>query len=179
MAQARNDREVQALFQPLIKKAVEYVVEQIMAENRELIEKMVYEAYDPEEYERTGEFAEAWTIDTKILQNVTEGQFKYDPRLLTVDGKQHGSIIDGRPMTQYLAEVIYSGLSGDIYQSGYAKYDARFKGQAWTKARNVWAALLKWLGTEKLGKLFKEGMRRQGVSLKSHHRAIRLIKDKR
>ena len=170
--QARNDAEVEAMLMPFVKNAVDYVVQKIWNENRELVRKLVYDAYQPEEYERTGEFQEAWDTDVKSKQNVVEGQFNYDPRLLTVDGEHHGSIIDGQPMTTYLAEIIYEGMSGAIYQSGYAKDTPRFKGEAWTKKRNVWKALLKWLGKRKLAQLFEEGMRLQGLEFKRHNIGI-------
>lgn len=172
MAQLRNDAEVQAAFMPLIKKAVDYVVQKLWNENRELVRKIVYDAYQPEQYERTGEFKEAWDTSVKSTQNVVEGQFNYDPRLLTVDGEHHGSIIDGQPMTTYLAEVIYEGLSGDIYQGGYARNSPAFKGEAWAQKRDVWTALNKWFTKTKLRELFEEGMRAQGLNVQRHNVAI-------
>lgn len=172
MAQLRNDAEVQAAFMPLIKKAVDYVVQKLWNENRELVRKIVYDAYQPEQYERTGEFKEAWDTSVKSTQNVVEGQFNYDPRLLTVDGEHHGSIIDGQPMTTYLAEVIYEGLSGDIYQGGYARNNPAFKSEAWAQKRDVWTALNKWFTKTKLRELFEEGMRAQGLEVQRHNVAI-------
>ena len=157
---------------PALKNTVDYIVQKIWNENRELVRVIVYEAYQPEQYERTGEFQEAWATDVKSKGNYVEGEFKYDPRLLTVDGEHHGSIIDGQPMTTYLADVIYDGLSGAIYQSGYAKNSPAFKGQAWTRKRDVWDALLKRVGRKKIKQLFEEGMRRQGITVKSHNVAI-------
>lgn len=181
MAQsARNDDELNAMIMPLLKNAVDYVVQKIWNENRELVRHIVYEGYIPEEYERTGEFKEAWDTGVKTVQNLVEGTFKFDPRLLTVNEEHHGSIIDGQPMTTYLAEVIYEGLSGAIYQSGYAKKSPRFKGQAWTKKRDVWNALIKWLGKDNMRKLFEEGMRKQGITFQRRRVGIEMtnIKDK-
>nr|DAH32564.1 MAG TPA: hypothetical protein [Caudoviricetes sp.]DAM99661.1 MAG TPA: hypothetical protein [Caudoviricetes sp.] len=176
MAQsARNDAELDRIFMPLLKNAVDYVVQKIWNENRELVRQIVYESYTPEEYSRTGEFKQAWDTDVKTVQNVVEGTFKFDPRLLTVNGEHHGSIIDGQPMTTYLAEVIYEGLSGAIYQSGYAKNAPRFKGQAWTKKRDVWTALIKWLGKDNMRKLFEEGMRKQGITFQRRQAGIGMV----
>ena len=97
--QAKNDAQLEALFMPLLRNAADYIVQKIWNENRELIRKIIYDAYHPEQYQRTGEFKEAWDTSIKTLRNTVEGQFNYDPRLLTVDGEHHGSIIDGQPMT--------------------------------------------------------------------------------
>lgn len=172
MAQLRNDAQVQATFVPLIKNAVDYVIQKLWNENRELVRKLVYDAYQPEQYQRTGEFKEAWDTDVKSKQNLVEGKFAYDPRLLTVDGEHHGSIIDGQPMTTYLAEVIYEGLAGDIYQGGYAKDNPAFAGEAWAKKRDVWTALNKWFTKTKLRELFEEGMRQQGLTVQRHNVGI-------
>lgn len=177
---ARNDDELKAMIMPLLKNTVDYVVQKIWNENRELVRHIVYEGYSPEEYERTGEFKEAWDTEVKTVQTSVEGTFKFDPRLLTVNEEQHGSIVDGQPMTTYLAEVIYEGLSGAIYQPGYAKRSPRFRGQAWTKKRDVWRALIKWLGKDKMRKLFEEGMYKQGITFQRRRIGVEMIniKDK-
>ncbi len=173
--QIKNNAELNAILMPVLKNVVDYVVQKIWNENRELVRTIVYEAYYPEQYERTGEFKEAWDTQVKSTGNYVEGKFEYDPRLLTVDGEHHGSIIDGQPMTTYLAEVIYEGLSGAIYQSGHARNSARFKDQAWTKKRNVWKALLKRLQKENFKRIFEEGLRQQGVNYKRNHVALKVV----
>ena len=170
--QAKNDAQLEALFMPLLRNAADYIVQKIWNENRELIRKIVYDAYHPEQYQRTGEFKEAWDTSVKTLRNTVEGRFNYDPRLLTVDGEHHGSIINGQPMTTYLAEVIYEGLAGDIYHGGYARDNPAFSGEAWARKRDVWAALNKWFTKTKLRELFEESMRAQGVNVQRHNVAI-------
>ena len=169
-----NDAQLQAAIIADMKNVVDYVVQKIWNDNRELIRQIIYEGYQPEVYERTGEFKEAWDTDVKTLHNYVQGEFKYDPRLLTVneDNGQHSSLVDGTPMTEYLAEVIYDGLSGAIYEPGYAKNSSRFKGQPWANKRDVWSALLKWFNKTKLRQLFEEGMRQQGVNFIRHNVAI-------
>ena len=161
-----NDAQLQAAIIVDMKNVVDYVVQKIWNDNRELIRQIIYEGYQPEVYERTGEFKEAWDTDVKTLHNYVQGEFKYDPRLLTVneDNGQHSSLVDGTPMTEYLAEVIYEGLSGAIYEPGYAKNSGYFKGQAWTKKRDVWDALNDKLGKKTLRQYFEEGMRKQGIA---------------
>ena len=171
-----NDAQLQAAIIADMKNVVDYVVQKIWNDNRELIRQIIYEGYQPEVYERTGEFKEAWDTDVKTLHNYVQGEFKYDPRLLTVneDNGQHSSLVDGTAMTEYLAEVIYEGLSGAIYEPGYAKNSSRFKGQPWANKRDVWSALLKWFNKTKLRQLFEEGMRQQGVNFIRHNVAIKV-----
>lgn len=171
-----NNNALQAAVVADLKNVVDYVVQKLWEENQELVQRIVYDGYQPEEYERTDEFKEAWDTDVKTLHNAVQGEFKYDSRFLTVtDNGQHSSLVDGTPMTEYLAEVIYDGLSGTIYEPGYAKNSARFAGQAWANKRDVWSALLKWFNKAKLKQLFEEGMRQQGMSFIKHNVAIKVI----
>ena len=169
-----NNNALQAAVVADLKNVVDYVVQKLWEENRDLVQKIVYDGYQPEEYERTNEFKEAWNTEVKTLNNFVQGEFKYDSRRLTVDADngQHSSLVDGTPMTEYLAEVIYDGLSGAIYEPGYAKNSSRFKGQSWANKRDVWSALLKWFNKTKLKQLFEEGMRREGINFKRHNVAI-------
>ena len=171
-----NNNALQAAVVADLKNVVDYVVQKLWEENRDLVQKIVYDGYQPEEYERTDEFKEAWNTEVKTLNNFVQGEFKYDSRLLTVDtdNGQHSSLVDGTPMTEYLAEVIYDGLSGAIYEPGYAKNSSRFKGQPWANKRDVWSALLKWFNKTKLRQLFEEGMRRQGINFIRHNVAIKV-----
>ena len=171
-----NNNALQAAVVADLKNVVDYVVQKLWEENRDLVQKIVYDGYQPEEYERTNEFKEAWNTDVKTLNSFIQGEFKYDSRLLTVDADngQHSSLVDGAPMTEYLAEVIYDGLSGAIYEPGYAKNSSRFKGQPWANKRDVWSALLKWFNKTKLRQLFEEGMRQQGVNFIRHNVAIKV-----
>ena len=171
-----NNNALQAAVVADLKNVVDYVVQKLWEENRDLVQKIVYDGYQPEEYERTNEFKEAWNTEVKTLNNFVQGEFKYDSRLLTVDtdNGQHSSLVDGTPMTEYLAEVIYDGLSGAIYEPGYAKNSSRFKGQPWANKRDVWSALLKWFNKTKLRQLFEEGMRQQRMNFIRHNVAIKV-----
>lgn len=174
---ARNDSQLLAMIMPDFKKVVKYMVDTMLAENRLLIEDMVYRAYDPEEYERTGQFKEAWTTDSHVTSNVATGELKYDPDKLTSFGNHHASIIDGQPMDEYLAAVIYEGMSGAIYHQGYAKYSDQFKGQAWAKSRNVWNALLNYFGEQRFRRYFEKAMSHYGINYKRQASKIFFVKD--
>lgn len=188
--QARSDKQLQdALMLPL-KNAVDYVVQKIWNENRDMIRHIIYQGYQPTEYHRTGEFRNAWSTDVKTVSNVIQGEFKYDPRLLTINESmgQHASLNRAndfisdkasgnyQAVTKYLAEIIYEGLSGAIYEQGYASESDRFAGQPWTEKRNVWEQLEKWLGKNKLRQLFEEGMKREGLQYNRHVSGIKMTK---
>ena len=64
-----NDAQLQAAIIADMKNVVDYVVQKIWNDNRELIRQIIYERYQPEVYERTGEFKEAWDTDVKTLHN--------------------------------------------------------------------------------------------------------------
>ena len=165
--QARNNQELENMLMPALEKAIDYVVQKIWNDNRELIRTIVYESYQPEEYERTGEFKEAWDTDVKRLGNFVRGEMKYDPRELTVNYNkwQHGSAYLQQPMTTYLAEVIYQGLSGNLFGEG-----------PWTKKRDVWAALNREIGIRKIKQYFEEGMRRNGLDFRGHTASVKVTK---
>ena len=176
MAQARNDAQLKAMLLPKIKIAVDYLVQKIWKENQEIVKQVVYEAYSPKEYERSGQFKQAWETDVKTAGSVVEGQFKYDPRLLDVvpEKGQHSSIAyntEGDPMTTYLAEIIYQGLAGDFTgEYKYASQNPRFAGEAWTKKRDAWKQLQDRLDRTLLKKWMMEGFNKAGLSVQSHNK---------
>lgn len=164
---AKNNQELENILMPALEKAIDYVVQKIWNDNRELIRTIVYESYQPEEYERTGEFKEAWGTDVKRLGNFVHGEMKYDPRELTVNYSkwQHGSEYLQQPMTTYLAEIIYQGLSGDLFGEG-----------TWIKKRDVWEALNKKIGIRKIKQYFEEGMRKNGLNFRGHTASVQVTK---
>lgn len=165
--QARNEQELLNLIMPDLKKAMDYTIQKIWNDNRELIRTIVYESYQPEAYQRTGEFKEAWVTDTKAFRNVVKSELKFDPRLLEVnyDKWQHGSKVLEEPMTTYLAEVIYQGKSGDFFGEG-----------PWRRKRDVWEELNKRLGKRKLEKYFEEGMTKYGIPFRRRKSVLEVKK---
>lgn len=181
----RNENELRALIIPALKQATDYVVQKIWNENRSLIEEIVYNAQgqgyygkasaytqNPEldkSYNRTGQFKEAWETDVKTLGDYVEGEFKYDPRTLEVNYSewQHGSDYLKEPMTTYLADIIYNGTAGHIFGEGY-----------WTKKRDAWAALDKWLTNRRFRQIFEEGMTKAGIPWKKNKGAVMVEKNK-
>ena len=68
-AQARNNKEVLAMLHSPIAKAINYVIDKIYDENIGAIHDIVYMAYSPEEYERTGDFYRAGGAGTTKVVN--------------------------------------------------------------------------------------------------------------
>lgn len=181
----RNEVELQSIFIPKLKDAVDYVVQKIWNENRSLIEQLVYEAQGQgyynsasaytvnpsidKEYKRTGEFKEAWDTNVKTMGKYVEGEFKYDPRKMTVNPAlgQHASVVTGDSSTAYLADIIYQGLAGYIFGKGY-----------WTKKRNAWSALDKWLTNTQFRKIFEEGMTYAGIPWKGNKGPVKVERQK-
>lgn len=173
--EVRNDAELTRMIMPALEKAVDYVVQKIWNENRELVRIMVYEAYQPSIYERTGEFKEAWYTDVKTNGNVVHGEFKYAPDKMNVGWPsteygspqygRHASALDNFDARPYLAEIIYEGCAGPAFGHG-------IKDGAWAEKRNVWAELNKKIGKNKIKQLFEEGLRRQGITFSRHKSAI-------
>ena len=161
-----NELQLRIIMTEAFEQVTEYVVNEIMERNRDLIERLVYSAYTPAEYERTNEFKDAWTTEVTSGMNVIHGEMSYDSSKLTsVPGTgQHSSIPYGDDsVREYLADIIYNGLAGAIYQPGYAKHSPMFKGQPWTKKRNVWRYLKNWLDEPRFRKIFEKGMTRAGI----------------
>lgn len=169
--QARNDAALKSMLLPKIQEVVDYVVQKIWNENRELVTTLVYESYQPTTYNRTGEFKEAWDTKTELysLTSHVKGEFFYDPSKLTPGDSnpdsprygQHVSGIDGFLMTTYLAEVIYEGLAGPAFGHGITS-------GPWASKRDVWQQLEKSIGKRKLKQWFQEGFSYAGLKVHSH-----------
>ena len=146
-----------------IDTAVQYILNELLKENKDLIQQIVYDAYSPVVYERTNEFKnDAWDVSTKkdnAGPNV-KGEFEYYPKgMKTVDSVtgQHASVLTGKDMRDYLADIIYQGVTDSLFGDG-----------PWTQPRNAFAELDKWMDSRKLRKLMETGMRKAGLSYEFH-----------
>lgn len=176
MAQpAKNDLEVYKMLTPQLKIVVDYIVQKIWNENRELVRLIVYEANLPSQYERTGQFKEAWdtNVESNDFTGNLEGEFFYEPDKLTANKSkgQHASFFRDEEMKEYLVDVIYDGLAGDFTGRSkgtkkYAKNNPSFAGQPWTTKRDVWSKLVKKVGKTNMDKWVAQGMRQAGLKLR-------------
>ena len=167
----KNDRELKQIIIPKLEQAAYYVAQKIWNEHRSLVRIMVYEAYNPSDYVRSGEFKEAW--DTSHSSNIStgkaQGKFEYDPDSMSVgypsteygsrEYGKHASAIDNFDARPYLAEIIYEGMAGPAF--GHGVEDG-----AWHNKRDVWEALNKKIGKGKIKQYFQQGMQMQGIKYK-------------
>ena len=164
MPQVRSEDELRrALRQPL-QEAVDYVMDKIYDENIGAIHDVVYMAYEPEEYNRTGDFYTAWAITQP-----GQGEFKYDYSKMSIGSTdpqssnfaQHigvGGDFYGQDARPYLAELIYQGATGSLFGDG-----------AFRKQRDAWAELNKRIGRRKMKQWMKEGMEAAGLTVQMHN----------
>lgn len=159
----------------MLTKVANYVAQKVWNENRAQIEQVVYQSYVPKDYNRTGEFKDAWDATAYNDGNKATGKMFYSPGQIhpgstdpaSPNFGQHLAIADGNnvsagdPSADYLADIIYYGLSGDAWNWNDRKRDA-------------WGALNKVVGRRKMKKYIEEGFRFYGVQYESHNKAIHL-----
>ena len=180
MPQVRSEDELRrALRQPL-QEAVDYVMDKIYDENIGAIHDIVYMAYSPEEYERTGDFYRAWGAGTTKVVNerTVEGEFKYNPDKMSIgstdpNSSNYGQHIGlagdfyGQDARPYLAELIYNGATGSLFGDG-----------AFREKRDAWEELNKRIGKRKMKQWMKEGLEAAGLKVQMHNKAIEVTTTK-
>ena len=177
---ARNNKEVLAMLHSPISKAINYVIDKIYDENIGAIHDIVYMAYSPEEYERTGDFYRAWGAGTTKVVNerTVEGEFKYNPDKMSIgstdpNSSNYGQHIGlagdfyGQDARPYLAELIYNGATGSLFGDG-----------AFREKRDAWEELNKRIGKRKMKQWMKEGLEAAGLKVQMHNKAIEVTTTK-
>lgn len=164
-----TDAQLQNAINADLRRCVEYMAQKILELNEQVVQEVVYDAYDPVEYIRTASkersFKGAWKYEkAKTDGDTTEVVFTYYPYDMIQHHAAHrtmGRLLDA---PDALADIIYEGLAGN-FVSGYAKYTPAFRGQAWTRKRNAWKKLIQTLGKRKIQQLFKEACKKQGLKI--------------
>ena len=172
-ANIKNDEEFLKILKPTLKKVVEYILDKILEANKEeAIAKYVYAQGYPQEYNRTGEFADAWDKQVHIsghLKHDVEGYTFYNWKSMSIGSDdphnphfgQHigvGGEYKGQDSRAYLADIIYQGMAGDLFGKGY-----------WTKPRNAYNALIKYVGKTRFNKWFIEGCQQNKLPIVASH----------
>ena len=130
---------------------------------------MVYMAYSPEDYNRTGDLYRAWSTESKSTSSAAQGEFKYDYSKMSIGSTdpqssnfaQHigvGGDFYGQDARPYLAELIYQGATGSSFGDG-----------AFRKQRDAWTELNKRIGRRKMKQWMKEGMEAAGLTVQMHN----------
>lgn len=191
MPTARNDNELRRALKEDLQKVVDYVVQKIWNENRDVIRHTVYmagtpaayytTAANPTVYHRTMEFLEAWdTISSWRVGHTAggadaRGTFYYKPSEMhsgTVDPTsdsfgQHVGIAGryrGESSAPYLAEIIYEGISGNSAWGDRSHWSHR--------KRDAYQELIDRIGRRNLKNWIMDGMRHVGLSFLSHNAPI-------
>lgn len=156
---ATNDAELRNMLSPSVQEAVDYMTGELLKENENKIERTVYDAYSPSWYSRTADFWVAWDVEQdNDIGNLAGGKFEFKPDRIRADAQenghsgQHASIVDGRPFTNYLADVIYNG------------YDMPNNGVHIPK-RDAFKKLDRWFSERQIGILFKRGLKAAGFKV--------------
>ena len=169
MPTARSEQELRNLLRSPIQKAINYVLDKIYDENISVVHDVVYMAYSPEHYNRTGDLYRAWSTESKSTSSAAQGEFKYDYSKMSIGSTdpqssnfaQHigvGGDFYGQDARPYLAELIYQGATGSLFGDG-----------AFRKQRDAWAELNKRIGRRKMKQWMKEGMEAAGLTVQMHN----------
>ena len=178
MPTARSEQELRNLLRSPIQKAINYVLDKIYDENIAVVHDVVYMAYSPEDYNRTGDLYRAWSTESKSTSSAAQGEFKYDYSKMSIGSTdpqssnfaQHigvGGDFYGQDARPYLAELIYQGATGSLFGDG-----------AFRKQRDAWAELNKRIGRRKMKQWMKEGMEAAGLTVQMHNKAIEVTTTK-
>ena len=169
MPTARSEQELRNLLRSPIQKAINYVLDKIYDENISVVHDVVYMAYSPADYNRTGDLYRAWSTESKSTSSAAQGEFKYDYSKMSIGNTdpqssnfaQHigvGGDFYGQDARPYLAELIYQGATGSLFGDG-----------AFRKQRDAWAELNKRIGRRKMKQWMKEGMEAAGLTVQMHN----------
>lgn len=169
MPTARSEQELRNLLRSPIQKAINYVLDKIYDENIGVVHDVVYMAYSPEDYNRTGDLYRAWSTESKSTSSAARGEFKYDYSKMSIGGTdpqssnfaQHigvGGDFYGQDARSYLAELIYEGAAGSLFGDG-----------AFRKKRDAWKVLNDRIGRRKMKQWMKEGMEAAGLTVQMHN----------
>ena len=169
MPTARSEQELRNLLRSPIQKAINYVLDKIYDENISVVHDVVYMAYSPEDYNRTGDLYRAWSTESKSTSSAAQGEFKYDYSKMSIGSTdpqssnfaQHigvGGDFYGQDARPYLAELIYQGATGSLFGDG-----------AFRKQRDAWAELNKRIGRRKMKQWMKGGMEAAGLTVQMHN----------
>lgn len=172
MPTARSEQELRNMLRSPIQKAINYVLDKIYDENIAVVHEVVYTAYSPEDYNRTGDLYRAWSTESKSTSSAAQGDFKYDPSKMSIGNTdpsspnfaQHigvGGDFYGQDARPYLAELIYEGATGSLFGDG-----------AFRKKRDAWKVLNDRIGRRKMKQWMKEGMEAAGLTVQMHNEKL-------
>ena len=166
MPSARNDEQVKQMYSAALIEAVRFMVEKIYEENREIVERVVYQAGGAGTYHRTFDLKRAWRREAYGGGGTATGKFSYDPGKMNF----HPSGVPGYGGVKgQLIEIVYHGLAGNFgyppVGPAHASADPRFSGKHWAQSRDAWIELINSLGSGKIDQYMEQGFRHAGLNV--------------
>lgn len=158
----KNTQEFEKIFSKIVDNAIQYTMDKMLVEYKDIIQKVVYDVYKPKQYQRTMQFKKSWKVKNKKISNGSSGLLYQDKSEIRVNtGKfQHGNPVSGG-LKDFLTDMIYEGY-------GYYFDQDNTQFPIWSKPRNAWNPLIEKLDKGLLDKWFKEGMAKQGVKIEGN-----------
>ena len=146
-----SDIEFYAIIGKAVSRAIDEVIERVFSELQKEIERDIYGAYTPKDYDRTEGLLDAWKHEVSGLS----GNIEFQPNMLTLDpaGFHHSS-----PYGWDVREEIFGILEG-----GYKAYNAK-TGKRAIPRRPMWEDFLAKIDS-KIDRWIKIALRRQGLVL--------------
>lgn len=150
-----NEAQMQIVMNGIARDVAKAVADKFYEINQEEIERVVYGAYSPQTYDRTGQFKEAWRKNVKAGGNSVQASLDYEPTAMQFnpDEWQHGSPISG-DARMYLADIIYEGITG-THLFGYGAY---------SEPRDAFRELIK-KSNKSLDKWIKDELKKYGIKV--------------
>ena len=144
-----SDIEFYAIIGKAVSRAIDEVIERVFAELQKEIERDIYGAYTPKDYDRTEGLLEAWKHEVSGLS----GNIEFQPDMLALDpaGFHHSS-----PYGWDVRDQIF-----DILEGGYKAYNAK-TGKRAIPPRPMWEDFLAKIDS-KIDRWIIIALRRQGL----------------
>jgi len=148
---------LEAVLIGIIQEVLEEVGKKVEQAMKDIIDKDVYQAHTPNQYERTHQLRDSVTASkAKSVKGGGEVEIYHDESKITYKPLyQHGSPFSG-DISEFIPEIIAFNLSGNLFDSN----------KWWHHRSNYYQDTLKLLKEKgMLSKWFKEGLKSRGIDI--------------
>lgn len=118
MATVKTWKDLEKALKQVAKEALTESKEEMKDIVKENIQDLVYNQYDPTQYERTGQLKDSLVAsDVEEKGNMFETSIHHDTDLIHANSDlgQHASLIDGRSSIDTIAEIVHDGYAPNIF----------------------------------------------------------------
>lgn len=150
MSYVSNSAELNADFENIMDKAVNYVIDRILEEYKKDIDSIIYGAGTPVVYQRTYEFKNSWKSEVRNVTRGAKGSIYQDYNVMTYNPSlgQHGT---NKDLRKQLATILFEGINN--------------KDTWYNQPRDAWTPLIEMLDGGKIDQWFQEAMHLQGLNV--------------